>query len=380
MDQKSVTVDTMETSLHNLPKMFLEFSGAMVRLFRGEAVGGTDKAAVEFRYIRDEIRKDAMVYLEKNIPQVKNFVSNLQIYFENYSDLSFEDWDESLEDIADDCKEYKILASDLIKIHDKLCENLNERLKRTTLVLNDLGELSEELKKRKIDKSMKQELRIAKKIANKQEAKNMKAAFKTVREELIYCLAHFNQDIKVIAKWFIQIHLDLLKLNERKDDDDLEKIKEKKENHYDLLKEKSECVIKGCRHLYGAIPAVASNLESIPKEGTDKSYVDQWVTDKEKKISEEQPERSYISRTMMAVKTSVKNIVQTNNEWLHGQASSMTENYREESSFDSNNGEGDNSANQDNTGWCDSCGYQSYRVYQILGIRWYEQLFPSINH
>ena len=56
--------------------------------------------------------------------------------------------------------------------------------------------------------------------------------------------------------------------------------------HYNKLRSKAGEVINYCRDFYGVLPAVKSDLDSIPKDGVDKIYFKNWSEHQKKMVKE----------------------------------------------------------------------------------------------
>jgi len=79
------------SNLIEIPDNMRQFSLCMRSLFAEYAVGTSSDTAQRFRKLRDDARKDAVVYVKGVLPIVKECVSGIKGFFEYYNDLTMDE-------------------------------------------------------------------------------------------------------------------------------------------------------------------------------------------------------------------------------------------------------------------------------------------------
>merc|ERR1740131_751786 len=105
--------------------------------------GGDSVAIQNFQQLRDATRNDAEVYLKCILPLSKQFVKNVDSYFETFGMLTYDQWKQSLSDLVKEAQEYKEEAECVIQIHKQLITVVKQREDRAEIVVKQLGVLKE---------------------------------------------------------------------------------------------------------------------------------------------------------------------------------------------------------------------------------------------
>jgi len=294
--------------LEQLPKSMRAFSLAMRSLYAEKAVGGSSETAKKFQKLRDDTRNDAMVYLSGILPVTTKFISNLQEYFENYTVMSFEDWKECLDDIIAETEEHKQVANALVELHKGMLVSLKKRQDSAKVILKSMKNLVAEYEKKCAELkdsagtkgawavglafvpfvnviatpllAISAESDVANAVAKCEEAKIGEAAVLTVEAVLVPALSEFITGLESATGFLNVLHQELVQFqghgeNAREDP---------KKLHYFKMKGKSKDIVSGCRGFYAMIPSVQTDMDAIPREGTDKNYVDKWLEEQKKII------------------------------------------------------------------------------------------------
>ncbi|XP_033121898.1 uncharacterized protein LOC117120911 [Anneissia japonica] len=147
---------SVETQLNDLadtvmevPKRMRMFSLSMRSLYAETALSGSSDTAREIIKIRDDTRKDALVYVKGVLPASTMLVRNLKEFFENYEGLCFEDWQEILPGILEDVKGYQQCCVEVVELHKKIMTPLKKRQDEATVLIDELTNLTNELKRKK---------------------------------------------------------------------------------------------------------------------------------------------------------------------------------------------------------------------------------------
>ena len=300
----------LETIMRGMPTDMRMFSLAMRSLYAEKAVGGDSEASRDFRELRDATRNDAMIYLKGLLPLCTNYVSCISEYFEYYEALGFEEWCEMLSDILEETKAYKQLAETLVKMHEDILVPLKKRQDQANLVVRKMKDLQKELEKKKAELEETASTKrgwaiglafvpfvnmiatpalaaaadsdLAEAVARGAECKIQGAAAVAISETLIPALQSFIDGLHKAAGFFSIVENELKKF-EGKAQKGLET---PKKLHYKMMNKEAKEMKSICRAFYAVLPAVRTDFEAIPTEGTDRNYVDRWLEKQRKMIKE----------------------------------------------------------------------------------------------
>ena len=123
---------------------------------------------------------------------------------------------------------------------------------------------------------------IAGAIAKGAESEIQGAVALTVSEALIPALQRFIDGLHKAAGFFSIMESELKKFDGKAG----KSLESPKKLHYDMMKEKAKEMRSSCQGFYAILPAVRTDFEAIPTDGTDQNYVDKWL-EKQKKIIKE---------------------------------------------------------------------------------------------
>ncbi|KAK3738579.1 hypothetical protein QZH41_009999, partial [Actinostola sp. cb2023] len=298
-------------ALQSLPIDMMKFSLYMRSLYVEKAVGTDSAAARKFRQLRDDTRNDAMVYLKGMLPVSKKLVSAIDDYFDYYDGLAYEEWLENLPDILEETQGYRELCEIVVKMHEGMLTPLKQREDKAKEVMLELTELQKEYDKKKKELEASAEDKndwalglafipgvnliasplllasankdMAEATASCAQAKLQEAAALLVKEELIPCLKAFISGLEKVAGFFSIMENQLQQFIGKG-----EKSQENpKKLHYTMMKKKAKELRSNCQSFMAVLPAVRTNFEAIPTEGTDKNYIDRWL-EKQKQIIEKE--------------------------------------------------------------------------------------------
>ena len=300
----------LKTIMREMPTDMRLFSLAMRSLYTQSAVGSNTKTARKFRKLRDDTRNDALVYLKGVFPKSTIFVAAISQYFEYYDVLDFEEWCEMLSDILQETIAYRQMAEALVKLHEGILVPLKKRQDEANVVLLEFRDLQHDFEERK----KKLEGRAAAKrawaialafipgvnliaspllassaasdaveaVAKGAESKIQEAASLTVGNTLIPALESFVSGLTKAAGFFSIVENELKKFEGK-----AHKSQETpKKLHYTMMKKEAKDMKSICQGFYAMLPAVRTDFEAIPTEGTDQNYVDKWLEEQKKVIRE----------------------------------------------------------------------------------------------
>ena len=296
-------LDTLSYQLDNVPGKMRIFSSSMKSLSMNNTIGTCSSTAQRFRKLRDDTRNDAIVYVQGALPVVKQCVSNIKSYFKYYQDSTMAEWWKSIADIIEETKEHKEACNALVVIHQDILTEFKKREDVAKSLMTEMRELSAEYEKeaKELQKSATAKgvwaiglafvpvanmiaspilgasaaSDVGKAVAKKEEADIQIAATVAVRDTLIPALSQFVEGLEHIAGFFEVIHEELKTFrNKGKGAKDAE---EPKRMHYNTMKGKAGRIMVGCNRFLEVLPAISSDLEAIPTEGTNQIYVDKWL-------------------------------------------------------------------------------------------------------
>ena len=281
------------------------FSLSMRSLYAEKAVSTSVEYGKEFITLRDETRDDAIAYLKGVMPLNETCIIKLQDFFEYYECLEFDEWEDSVEDIIEEVSAFKEACDVLVKIHEDMMVTLKQREDKAKTLSKKFKTLDEEYEKQVASLKSSAGSKtgwacalllvpgvnviatplllasantdLANAVAKKGQQSTVFAASKAVSEALIPALKQFIDGLQIVAGFFNIVHQEMKSFD---------KMGEKKRLHYKTLKRKANEVKSGCRSFHGILPAVRSNFQAIPTEGTNHNYVDHWLA-KQKQIIRE---------------------------------------------------------------------------------------------
>ena len=303
-------VTNLKTIIQDMPIDMRLFSLALRSLYADNAVGGDSKSVEDFRKLRDATRNDAMVYLKGVLPLSTNFVASISEYFEYYDALEFDMWCEMLSDILQETASYKQLAEALVKMHEDILVPLKKRQDEAKIILREFKDLQEEFEKKKKELEDSAYAKrgwaiafafvpyvnaiaipllaasahsdMAGAIAKGAESEVQGAAALTVSEALMPALQRFIDGLHKAAGFFSIMESELKKFDGKAG----KSLESPKKLYYVMMKKEAKEMKSSCQGFYAILPAVRTDFEAIPTEGTDQNYVDKWLQKQKKIITE----------------------------------------------------------------------------------------------
>ena len=147
IDDDEISGPRLDQMLSKMTQNMTDFSRGLRLLYAEFAVSGSENAK-HFQLIRDAVRQDADIYCKKVLPLSNMVVLNISQYFDNYLSLSFEEWQENLEDIIKEVEEYENACEVLSHLHKSLMTKLKQHQDAAQVTTEEMMNLSEILKKR----------------------------------------------------------------------------------------------------------------------------------------------------------------------------------------------------------------------------------------
>ena len=254
-------VKTLEETLKDMTVDMRIFSQPLCSLYVQNAVGTNEEPAKEFRSLRDDTRNDAMVYLRYILPVCTEFVSSIEEYFEYYDALNYEEWCEMSPGTLQKITGYKEVCSTVLQMHEDILVPLKKRKDEALLLVTRFKDLQVEYEEKK---------------------RELEERAQKVSEALIPALENFISGIKEAAGAFFRIEQKLMNFENKalNPDDDPKKL------HHFMMKNDAREMKSACQSFLAVLSDVKTDFLTIPAQGTDQNYVDQWLEKLKKTIRE----------------------------------------------------------------------------------------------
>ena len=319
-------VVNLREQINDMSKSMRVFSISMRSLYVDKAVGTSTEAARKFRKLRDDTRNDAMVYLKGILPLSTKFVASISEYFEYYEALTYDEWREMLKDILEETVGYRQLCETLLKMHEDILVPLKKRQDEAQLVITEFQKLQGKFVKKKKEFEEKAEYKtdwacwlsgvpifgtilegvmkgeaakdMLEAIAHEAQAEIQEAATTAVRNVLIPALERFIEGITKAAGFFSVMEQEIRKFESKAE----KGTKDPKKIYYKVMNKQAQDMKPICQTFYAILPAVRTDFEAIPTEGTDQNYVDRWL-EKQKKVIEERCSVAWLAKKLVAAIT-----------------------------------------------------------------------------
>lgn len=304
------SVEQLEESLKDMPTSLKLFSLSMRSLYTDKDVGKATEADLKFRELRDKTREDAKIYLKIILPLTTTFVSSVKEFFAYYDALSYEEWSKMLPSILEDIKANRELAQTILRMYEEMMVPLKKREDEARIIMTKFKDLQREYENltKKFQGKAKQKwawacgllfipgvnviaspvLRLsanedaAKAIAQTQQSKIHEAAALVVAQTLIPALANFIDGLTSAAGFFQIMEIELNLLVGKRGEAATEF--ENKQLHFKMMGKKVKEINPYCYAFYAALPAVRTDFEAIPDDGTEQNYIQKWLDKKLKEI------------------------------------------------------------------------------------------------
>lgn len=320
----------LKTIIREMPTDMRLFSLAMRSLYAESAVGSNSATAQKFRKLRDNTRNDAMVYLKVVLPLSTNFVASISEYFEYYEALEFEEWKDMLSDILEETVGYRELSETLVKMHEDILVSLKKRQDEAKIILQEYKGLQQEFEKKKKELEEKAAFKrnwaiglafvpyvnaiavplltalahsdTVEAIAKGAESQIQESASLVVSNTLMPALQNFIDGLHKAAGFFSTIEIELKKFEGKatKSQENPKKL------HYKTMNKEAKEMKSICQAFYAMLPAVRTDFQAIPIEGTDQNYVDRWLEEQKKLIKEKVSFKSLAADMLKAITSSAE--------------------------------------------------------------------------
>jgi hypothetical protein len=284
-------------------------------LHNQSAVSGEHESASKFLKLRDETRKNALIYMDTLLPKSDDVVRKIKAYAYEIRISSFEEWQESLEEITQEITEAEKACNLLMQLHESLITELKKNEDDAVVGIQELVKLkqiydddkeklfsaaAENLKNKEwydrlglvlavptlgigtaiaSVKSTQQkrliETNILKATASGKNGEITQEAVNLTKKRLIPAIASFLTGLKACSAFLTATRVELSEMGAmgRKSQEDAKK------RYFRLMKKHAEELDSNCMDFITSSSHIRTDLKAIPSEPSDQNYVDKWLSD-----------------------------------------------------------------------------------------------------
>ena len=294
----------LEASLKDMQTNLKIFSLTMRSLYAEQNVGTSTEAARKFTKLRDKTKDDAKLYLKVILPVTTQFVSSIKDFCEFYDSLSYEKWCDMLPSIVEEVRNHKDLAETLKQMHENMAVTLKKREDEAKIVMTEFKNLQCEYEEMKKEYESTAKTRCtyayilafipvvnviacpllklsadeftAKALAKKAEWNTQGAAALAVAQTLIPALSKFIDGLTQAAGFFEVMEVELGLFIKR----GATSCETLMEAHYKMMRKKVKKIQPSTYEYFSSLPAVRTDFDTIPDEGTDHNYIEKWLEER----------------------------------------------------------------------------------------------------
>ena len=287
----------------------------MRKLCNQNSVSEEYEGASKFLQLRDETRKNALIYTETLLPKTESVVENIRDFAVDIRVSDFNDWHQDLEVITQKAGKAEIACNLLLHFYEKLITEMKQKEDRATLNKIDLEDLkriyetdrqtlldSAEEHKRKMKKYQRLGLILAlptlgigtwvARTKAKKEQQSMKRNLEKAKttddkegklretgdlaDSLSPVFSNFVKGLTACGGFLKRTRVELSALNEKGREGQESGWKKRTK---DLLRLHAKELNTKCMEFISSSTEIRTNLMAIPSEPSDKDYVQQWFAD-----------------------------------------------------------------------------------------------------
>lgn len=299
---------TVEKQMRDLPGHMRSFSVSLRSLYAENKVSTGTPEEKKFRQLRDDTRRDAMVYVNGILPVSTAVVRYIDEFFEYYLELTYDEWKCYLEDIIKEVQGYKNACTEVVSLHEdimiklKVREDEAKELEAMYALKN--AAMKEEIKNLEEEKEEKKKVwfwlafvplvnlistpilkaEIEENLADAQAVStnldiNHRAVC-VIKNVMRPALKSFLDGLSAVAGFFSAVENELTIFQSKAE----KSMDNPKELHYKMMKKRAKAMMDNCTSFYAVIPDVRTDFEAIQFSKTDSNYVDQWLEEKRNAI------------------------------------------------------------------------------------------------
>ena len=313
-------VDMVQNKLKDLPPSMVIFSQSLRSLYAENQVTGNEETTVAFLEVRNNARQNGVVYATKVLPMTEKVIRAIGFFADYFTDLDFEDWSESLEDIINDVDKAQGVCDILRQMHNSIIIDLkkNEDMANVSITQMDkmaqqyreqeadlikkAGDLNKEADNKRwwgaatagltlgistviLNSYAKGEEAIAKKnialaVARRENADIVDKAVCLTSGNLIPAVKAFINGLEVCSEFLSDTRERLEKMRMAGE-------KGSKKPYYTMMKKRAGELNGTCLQFLALTDMMRNNLAAIPAEPEDRNYVDKWFDQQQELFEKE---------------------------------------------------------------------------------------------
>ena len=284
-------------------------------LHNQSAVSGEHEGASKFLKLRDQTRRNALIYSETLLPKSDDVVRKIKDYAYDIKACDFEDWQESLEEITEEVIEAEKACNLLMQMHDKLVVELKKNEDDAKVGITELSKLKEMYKDEKekltsaasehsknkewwdgqwwwtlgfnflVAKSEEQRMQesLLKATASQRNGEINQEAVNLTEDCLIPAIGEFLKGLRACGAFLTSTREQLEQLGQKgKQGQESAKMR-----YFKVMKKQAEELDSNCLTFITSSSEIRTNLKAIPSEPCDRNYVDKWLADQLAELKKE---------------------------------------------------------------------------------------------
>lgn len=287
----------MAEAVQELPEIMRTFSRCLTSHFEEKDVASSAYNAPGINRIRDQMRKDVVVYAKGVFPMSNQIVSYAQEFFEYYETLTLDEWKEHLPDFLEEVTRYQQCCTEIVRMHEDMMASLKRREDEAKVLISGIEGVNKALKEKRAElekeaansaawafrlmfvpivnvfatprlykRAKKGRARAA--VTDQQVGINETASM-AMSGLLVPSLSEFIDRLDAFAGFFSVMKEELTSLHSSSG---IQRVT----LHHIMMKKKAVKVKETIRGFYTMIPIVQNDLLCIKEEPGDLKYFEEW--------------------------------------------------------------------------------------------------------
>ena len=304
------------------------FSDSIAKLFNEFQVTGRDAATKDFVEVRDNTRKQAVVYKEKVLPSTETAMKRIATYIEIYIALTFEQWKDSLDPIMKALREAEIVCEFLRDLHKDIITQLEKNKSQATIGVEQLKKMKTQYQQERDKLVIQADEAAASAESAKSWGKNLVPVtfgisalvgsaiadnHETKREQHLCNAAARDENANIAAKAAaltttdlipaiesfikcLEVFLKFVNLSKTK----IERMRDEGDNgaqklFYLTMQKKANDISGLCDNFVSLTDCMRTKMAALPKDPSDKNYVDKWLEEQLKNFQQKSGHMNFMA-------------------------------------------------------------------------------------
>ena len=317
-DDKAVMI--LQEKLKGMIPSMVIFSDSLRSLYAANQVTNSSPETKGFLEVRDSARKSGIVYSQMVLPMTEEVIRGIGFFSDYFTDLDFDNWTESLEDIISDVEKAHGVCDILKQMHSNIIIDLKKNETKADISILKMAKMAEmfreqeeslRIKSIKLSQAAqnkrddfswadiftfgihhvvqvynagkdddKAALSKAESIAKGQNAMIVQNAVEQTQCYLIPAIGAFINALEAVTMFLSDTREKLAKMKHFAD-------KGARKPYYTMMKNRAKELNETCVQFLSLTDMMRNNLAAIPSEPNDKNYVDQWLDMQKKEFLQE---------------------------------------------------------------------------------------------